>query len=361
MVLLKNDRQTLPLRTDLKRLAVIGPLADDRDSTLGNWTGDGRPGDTVTVLAGLRAALPSVEVTYAKGVALDASVLTDPTASEPVDRIGIAQAADLARAADAIVLVVGETGAMSGEATSRTSLDLPGRQIDLARELIATGKPMAVVLMNGRPLSIPWLAANAPAILEAWFPGTEGGNAVADVLLGRVNPGGKLPVTFPRTVGQVPIYYNHKSTGRPPKAEDKYTSKYIDAPWTPLFPFGYGLSYTTFQFSDLAVTPRAIPPTGRVTVTMTVVNAGTQAGDEVVQLYLHDQVSSVSRPVAELKGFRRVTLAAGARETVTFTLGPDEIGAFNRAMRWVVEPGQFDLRVGPNSAEGLTAGFEVRP
>ncbi len=215
--------------------------------------------------------------------------------------------------------------------------------------------------MNGRPLSIQSLAANAPAILEAWLPGTEGGNAIADVLMGKVNPGGKLPVTFPRTVGQEPLYYNHKSTGRPPKEDDKYTSKYIDAPWTPLFPFGYGLSYTTFQFSDLAVTPKTIRPTGRVTVTVAVANTGTRAGDEVVQLYLHDKVSSVTRPVAELKGFRRVTVAPGARETVTFTLGPGEIGAYNRAMRWVVEPGQFDVRVGPNSAEGLSATFEVQP
>jgi len=217
------------------------------------------------------------------------------------------------------------------------------------------------VLMNGRPLSIPWLATAAPAILEAWFPGTEGGNAVADVLLGKVNPAGKLPVTFPRTVGQVPLYYNHKPTGRPAKDDDKYTSKYIDAPSTPVFPFGYGLSYTTFRYSDLAVTPTKISPAGRVTVTVTVSNTGARQGDEVVQLYLHDRVSTVTRPVAELKGFRRLTIAPGGRETVTFALGSDQIGAFNRAMKWVVEPGQFDVRVGPNSAEGPTATFEVRP
>ena len=361
MVLLKNDGQTLPLSADVKRLAVVGPLADDRDSTLGNWTGDGRPDDAVTVLAGLRSALPSAEVTYAKGITLDAGVLTNPAAAESADRSGISEAVALARAANATVLVIGETGSMSGEATSRTSLDLPGRQVDLARELFATGKPVAVVLMNGRPLSIPWLATAAPAILEAWFPGTEGGNAVADVLLGKVNPGGKLPVTFPTTVGQVPLYYNHKPTGRPAKDDDKYTSKYIDAPSTPVFPFGYGLSYTTFRYSELAVTPTKISPTGRVTVTVTVSNTGARQGDEVVQLYLHDRVSTVTRPVAELKGFRRLTIAPGGRETVTFALGSDQIGAFNRAMKWVVEPGQFDVRVGPNSAEGPTATFEVRP
>jgi beta-glucosidase len=361
MVLLKNEGHILPLSAEVRRLAVVGPLADDRDSTLGNWTGDGRPDDAVTVLAGLRSALPSAEVTYAKGVALDASVLTNPAATEPADRGGIAEAVTLARAADTTVLVIGEAGSMSGEATSRTSLDLPGRQVDLARELFATGKPVAVVLMNGRPLSIPWLATTAPAILEAWLPGTEGGNAVADVLLGKVNPGGKLPVTFPRAVGQMPFYYNHKATGRPAKDEDKYTSKYIDAPWTPLFPFGYGLSYTTFRYSDLAVTPAEIPPSGRVTVTVAVTNTGALQGDEVVQLYLHDRVSTVTRPVAELKGFRRLTIAPGGRETVTFTLGPGEIGALDRAMKWVVEPGQFDVRVGPSSAEGPTATFEVRP
>ena len=361
MVLLKNDRQTLPLSTDVKRLAVIGTLADDRDSTIGNWTGDGRPEEAITVLAGVRAALPSAEVTYAKGVTVDASVLSDPAAHETGDRSGIAEAVSVAGAADAVVLVVGETGSMSGEATSRSSLDLPGRQIDLAREVIATGKPVAVVLMNGRPLSIPWLAANAPAILEAWLPGTEGGNAVADVLFGRVNPGGKLPVTFPRTVGQEPLYYNHKPTGRPPKAEDKYTSKYIDSPWTPLFPFGFGLSYTTFRFSDVTVTPQQIRPTGRVTVSVTVTNTGTRDGDEVVQLYLRDRLSSVTRPVAELKGFKRVSIAPGAHETVRFALGPDELGAFNRAMRWTVEPGLFDVRVGPDAVGGPSATFEVRP
>ncbi len=251
MVLLRNDRQTLPLPATLKRLAVVGPLADDRNSALGNWTGDGRPEDAITILAGLRAALPSTEVGYAKGVTLDLSVLTDPMASEAADRTGIGEAVALGRAADATVLVIGETGTMSGEASSRTSLDLPGRQLDLARALIEVGKPVVVVLMNGRPLTIPWLAGNAPAILEAWFPGTEAGNAVADVLLGKVNPGGKLPLTFPRTVGQSPLYYNHKPTGRPPSDLDKYTSKYLDSPWTPLFPFGFGLSYTTFTFSDL--------------------------------------------------------------------------------------------------------------
>ncbi len=360
MVLLKNDTQALPLPVAVKRLAVVGALADDRDSTIGNWSGDGRPEDTVTILAGLRAALPAAEVSYAKGVTVDATVLTNPSASEAADKGGIAEAVALARAADATVLVIGETGAMSGEATSRTSLDVPGRQIDLAREVIAAGKPVVVVLMNGRPLAIPWLAANAPAILEAWLPGTEGGNAVADVLLGKVNPGGKLPVTFPRTVGQVPIYYSHKSTGRPPKEEDKYTSKYIDAPWTPLFPFGYGLSYTTFQFDDLRVTPHTIRPAGRVTVTATVANTGTRAGDEVVQLYLRDKVSSVTRPVAELRSFRRVTLAPGARETISFTLGPDQIGALNQTLHWTVEPGAFEVRVGPNSMEGPSAIFEVR-
>jgi beta-glucosidase len=361
MVLLKNDRQTLPLSTEVKRLAVIGTLADDRDSTIGNWTGDGRPEEAITVLAGVRAALPSAEVTYAKGVTVDASVLSDPAAHETGDRSGIAEAVSVARAADAVVLVVGETGSMSGEATSRSSLDLPGRQIDLAREVMAAGKPVVVVLMNGRPLTIPWLAASAPAILEAWLPGTEGGNAVADVLFGKVNPGGKLPVTFPRTVGQEPLYYNHKQTGRPPKAEDKYTSKYIDSPWTPLFPFGFGLSYTTFRFSDVTVTPLRIRPTGRLTVSVTVTNSGTRDGDEVVQLYLRDRVSSVTRPVAELKGFKRVSIAPGGHETVRFALGPDELGALNRAMRWTVEPGLFDVRVGPDSEDGPSATFEVRP
>jgi beta-glucosidase len=359
MVLLRNQNGTLPLSSSIRRLAVVGALADSRDDVLGNWTGDGRPADAVTVLAGLRAALPRADVRYARGVPVDLPTLTAPAVVTAAERAGIAEAVRLTRAADATVLVVGEAGSMSGEASSRSNIDLPGRQLALARAVIATGKPVAVVLLNGRPLSILWLASHSPALVEAWFPGTEGGHAVADVLLGRVNPGGKLPVTFPRTAGQAPIYYNRPPTGRPPSDSDKYTSKYLDVPWTPLYPFGYGLSYTTFGYSNLQLSTTRIAPDGQLTVTVTLQNTGTRRGDEVAQLYLRDLVSSVSRPVRELKGFTRVTLAAGERRTLTFTLGPRELGYFNREMRWAVEPGQFEVQVGGDSAEGLTTRFEV--
>ncbi|HXH05111.1 MAG TPA: beta-glucosidase BglX [Vicinamibacterales bacterium] len=361
MVLLEN-RGVLPLDPAIPSLAVIGPLADDRRNMMGNWFGDGRDEDVVTVLDGIRAAVsPATTVTHARGTALDLgrSASGGPVADPEGDR-EIEAAVAAARAAAAVVLVIGEAGEMSGEAASRASLDLPGRQLELAERVIATGRPVAVVLMNGRPLAIPRLAAIAPAILEAWFPGTEAGHAVADVLFGRVSPGGKLPVTFPRAVGQVPIYYSHKPTGRPPDPEDRYTSKYIDVDWTPLYPFGHGLSYTSFRLSDLRLSASRLAPEGRLTVSATIENTGTRAGDEVVQLYVRDVVRSVTPPVQELKGFRRVTLAPGERRRVEFVLGPEHLGFYDRQMRWVVEPGEFRVRVSTSSVGGLEATFEVR-
>jgi beta-glucosidase len=360
MVLLKNDGGVLPLSPSIARLAVIGALADDRRDMMGNWTGDGHADDVVTVLAGIKTAVAAAtRVTYANGVSVDLAVLADATAHEAADRAGIEEAARVAREADAVVLVLGETGDMSGEASSRASLDLPGRQLDLAQRVIGTGKPTAVILMNGRPLTIPWLADHASAILEAWFPGTEGGNAVADVLFGKVNPGGKLPVTFPRTVGQVPIYYGHKSTGRPPEERNKYTSKYLDAPWTPLYPFGHGLTYAAFKLSNLRLSQARIRPDGRVLASVDVENVGSRAGDEVVQLYIRDVVASVTRPVQELKGFQRVTLGPGERRTLQFSLASEQLAFLDREMKWIVEPGLFRVRVGTSSEGGLEASFEV--
>jgi len=257
-------------------------------------------------------------------------------------------------------MTLGETGAMSGEAASRSSIDLPGRQEELARKVMGTGTPVAVVLLNGRPLGVEWLAGAAPAILEAWFPGTEAGHAVADVLFGRVNPGGKLPVTFPRTVGQVPIYYNAKRTGRPPDETNRYTSKYLDVPWTPLYRFGHGLSYTRFELKDLRLSASRTGASGSVGVSVTVHNAGDRRGDEVVQLYVQDVVASVTRPEQELKGFRRVTLDPGESRRVEFTVGPEELGFYGLDMTWVVEPGEFSVRVSNSSVGGLQGTFEVR-
>ena len=360
MVLLRNQN-VLPLDPALARVAVIGPLADNRAEMLGNWTGDGRPDDVVSVLQGIREAVsPRTEVTYARGVGLGLQHLTDANASADTDKPGIEEAVALAKNADAVVLVVGETGAMSGEASSRATIDLPGLQLDLARQLIAVGKPVAVVLMNGRPLSVTWLAEHAPAMLEAWFPGTEAGHAVADVLFGRVNPGGKLPATFPRSSGQAPIYYSQMATGRPADAANKYSSKYLDVPWTPLYPFGYGLSYTTFGIGGLQIGADRILPSESLTVSVEVTNTGQRGGDEVVQLYVTDVVASVTRPVQELRGFRRVALKPGEKQKVDFTLGTADLGFFNQQMKWVVEPGQFRVRVSNSSVGGVTGTFEVR-
>lgn len=348
IVLLKNEGRLLPLGDGIGAIAVIGPLADDRWDPLGTWAAVGKPEDVVTVLAGIKSRVGAdTEVHYAKGC----EILGGSTD-------GFAEAIQAARKSDVAILVVGESEAMSGEGRSRSSLDLPDGQRQLVQAVHATGVPTVVVLMNGRPLSIGWTAENVPAILETWHLGVECGHAIADVLFGDFNPGGKLPVTVPRTVGQVPIYYAHKNTGRPPTSV-RYTSKYIDVPWTPLFPFGYGLSYTQFEYGDLTVTPAKIGPYGQVTVSVDVKNIGDRAGDEVVQLYIRDLVGSLTRPVKQLRGFRRVTLQPGETTTVSFTLAREHLGFYDRHVEYVVEPGVFQVWAGPNSAEGPTARFEV--
>jgi len=265
----------------------------------------------------------------------------------------------VASGADAVVLVVGETGEMSAEAESRSRLDLPGAQKELVAAIRATGKPMVVVLMNGRPLAIERMQETVPAILEAWFLGVEAGNAIADVLFGDANPGGKLPVTVPRVVGQVPIYYNHKNTGRPPTTE-KYTSKYWDIPYTPLYPFGFGLSYTTFSYSAPRLSATTIGAGDSLRVEVDVTNTGSRAGDEVAQLYVRDDVGSVTRPVMELKRFQRLTLRPGERRTLRWSLGIGDLAFYDLAMRRVAEPGTFRVFVGTNSAETHSAPFTLR-
>ena len=351
MVLLKNDQGALPLRPQIRSIAVLGPLADDRDAPLSHWRGDCRVEDVVTLLAGIQtraAGRQGMTVAHAKGCEIEGDS-TD----------GFAKAVRLARQAELAIVAVGEASAMSGEAASRSSLDLPGHQLDLVKAVHATGTPTIVVLFNGRPLTIGWVADNVPAILEAWLPGTEGGNAIADVLFGDVNPGAKLPVTFPRVVGQVPLYYNHLNTGRPPEAGNRYTSKYLDVPSEPLFAFGHGLSFTRFQLFNLKLSRRDIPPDGRLAVSVDVQNIGDRPGDEVVQLYIRDLVASVARPVKELAGFERVSLQAGETKPVRFELGPERLGLYNRQLQFVVEPGEFRLTVGTSSTSGLEDRFEV--
>ena len=350
MVLLKNDRDTLPLAKTIRSIAVIGPLADDKRSPLGWWSGDGRDEDTVTALSGIRNKVSSqTKVTYAKGC----DITGDSDA-------GFAEATAAARDADVAIVFVGESKDMVGEAASRATLDLPGRQMDLVKEVARAGKPTIVVLVNGRPPAIGWIVDNTPAILESWMGGTESGNAIADVLFGDVNPGGKLPVTFPRVTGQVPIYYNHLNTGRPPEATNRYTSKYFDAPWTPQFPFGFGLSYTQFKISNVTISATQIAPSGTLKVTADVENTGKRVGDEVVQLYVRDVAASIARPVKELKGFQRVTLQPGQKWTVEFVLRPEHFGFYNHDMKFVVEPGEFRVMIGSNSQDVIEKTFEVR-
>ncbi|MGH7718802.1 MAG: beta-glucosidase BglX [Gemmatimonadaceae bacterium] len=349
IVLLKNERRTLPLARSLGTIAVVGALATDGRSAIGSWAAAGRAEEAVTVLDGIRRAVsPSTRVVYAKGAEV-----------EGTDTTGFAEAARIARDADAVVLVLGEREDMSAEASNRASIVLPGVQEQLAQRVHGTGKPVIVVLMNGRPLAIPWLDANVPAIVEGWYLGTQMGPAVADVLFGEYNPGGKLPATFPRATGQVPLYYNHKNTGRPPSEQDKYTSKYLDVPWTPLYPFGHGLSYTTFSYGAPRLSRARIRASDTLVVQVDVTNTGARAGDEVVQLYVRDDVASLTRPVKELRGFRRITLAPGQRQTVSFTLRSDDLAFYDRSMQRVVEPGTFTLFVGGSSVGGQEASFEV--
>lgn len=349
IVLLKNEAHTLPLKKDIKTLAVIGPLADNKKEMIGSWSAAGDWSKSVTLLEGIKAAVsPATKITYVKG----ANINDDSTQ-------WISEAVKIAKKADAVVLAIGEEALMSGEAASRSSLDLPGVQLQLAKELHKTGKPVIVVLMSGRPLTINWLDENVPAILETWFLGTQAGHAIADVLFGEYNPSGKLPVTFPRSVGQVPLYYNNKNTGRPIN-EGKYTSKYLDIPNTPLYPFGYGLSYTSFTYSNLKVNKPQYNMDDKIEVTVTVTNSGAVKGEEVVQLYIRDLVGSVTRPVKELKGFKKIELAPGESEQVNFTLTKDDLAFYTKDMEFKTEPGDFKVFVGTNSEECLEADFEIR-
>ena len=348
IVLLKNDRNTLPLSKSLRTIAVIGELATDARSAIGSWAAYGDASHAVTVLDGIRQAVPNARILHAKGAAV-----------EGMDTSGFREAVRMARQADAVILVIGERQDMSAEAANRASIELPGVQERLARVIHATGKPLVVVLMNGRPLAIPWLHENVPAIVESWYLGTQMGPAVADVLFGDYNPSGKLPVTFPRATGQIPLYYNHRNTGRPPQEKEKYTSKYLDVPWTPLYPFGHGLSYTTFGYGDVQVSGARVRATDSVVVSVDVTNTGRVAGTEIVQLYLRDDVASIARPVKELRGFASVTLEPGASQRVQFVLGAGDLAFYNQAMDRVVEPGTFTVFVGGSSEGGKEARFEV--
>ena len=352
LVLLKNQNGALPLAQSIGTIAVIGPLADSPRDQLGTWANG--PADTaITPLTALREALGASRVVYAPGL----------KNSRDESHDGFPLAVGLARRADAVLLFLGEEAALSGEASSRAYLDLPGAQEALANEVAQTGKPVIAVIMAGRPLTFHNVAAKAGAVLYAWHSGTMGGPAIADVLLGKTAPSGKLPVTFPRTVGQVPIYYDRLNTGRPPsetgpEAQDKFRSKYLDVSFTPEYPFGFGLSYTTFSYGNLTVSAPQMRVGESLTVSAEVANTGGVEADEGVQLYIRQLAASISRPVRELKDFRRVHLKPGEKQTVTFTLESSEL-KFHKGAQLVTEPGLFQVWIAPDSSAGVRGQFEM--
>jgi beta-glucosidase len=372
MVLLRNEGNLLPLdKSDAKisSVAVIGPLADSKRDIRGSWSLADDVNSAVTVLEGIRAKVgSSVKVEYAPGADI-ARVYPSifeiingrrPAAwSEAQKREEFDKAVSLARSSDVVIMVLGEHEEMSGEAATQSTLDLPGRQLELLKTIAGLGKPVVLVLINGRPLDISWAASNISAILEAWHPGTEGGNAIADILYGDATPGGKLPVTWPRSAGQIPIYYAHNIT-QEPESRKNFTSRFWDIPTAPLYPFGYGLSYSTFSFSNLRVSKPEVKVGESTEVSVDVENTGRRTGDEVAQLYIHQRYGSASRPVRELKGFERVTLAPGQKRTVRFTLGKAELTYWSGASKqWVQEPAVFDLWVGADATASLTTTFRV--
>ena len=338
IVLLKNESGALPLAAITGRIALVGALADDARSAQGSWRARGEDGDVVTLRAAMEAGLPGV--TYSPGLDVRSE-----------DASGIAEAVATARASDVIVLALGEDYDFSGEARSRSSLELPGRQRELFDALVQTGKPLIVVLMGGRPLAIPDVAEKADAILETWMLGDEAGPAILDVLTGRINPGGKLPASFPRTTGQVPVNYDHLPSGRPADPDNsKDTARYKDLAITPLYAFGHGLSYTNFTYGEATLSRTQIAARGgEVSITVPVTNSGPRAGDEVVQLYVRDPVASISRPVQQLRGFRRVALAPGETKRVTFTLSAPQVALWAQGGGWIVEPGEIEVMIGSAS------------
>lgn len=365
IVLLKNDNQTLPLRKS-GTIAVIGPLADNPADMLGTWAFFGDRSKIVTVLQGIKnVAGPGVKVTYAKGsdftdnprmaaalTFFGGSVQAKPEAEvKAAAKKMLDEALEVASGADVVVAVLGEPAGWSGEAASRAEIDIPEPQKSLLARLVETGKPVVLVLVNGRPLTLTWENEHVPAIVETWAAGIEAGNAIADVLFGDYNPSGRLTMSFPRSTGQIPVYYNHKNTGRPFDEKNKFTSKYIDIPNEPLYPFGYGLSYTTFEYGDITLSKTNLKGNETLTVSTTVTNTGRYPGEETVQLYIGDPVASISRPVKELKGFRKIFLQPGEKKEVSFTVTTEDLKFYNADLKYVWEPGEFIIYVGPNSRD----------
>jgi beta-glucosidase len=368
MVLLKNANNVLPLKSD-RKIAFIGPLVKDKRNLIGNWSGAGDWNGAVSIWEALQAKFPGNTISYAKGC----NLLDDTTLINKLNPHGamitpdsltvsqlLDQAVQTANAADVLVVALGEPFGMSGEAASRSNIGLPENQRILLQRLKATGKPIVLLLMNGRPLALQWEHDNLDAIVDAWYPGTRGGDAIVNVLFGAYNPSAKLSATFPRSVGQVPIYYAVKATGRPYDENQKYTSKYLDVPNTPLYPFGYGLSYTTFTYGDVQLNKTSVASNEVLTASTTVTNSGDYDGEETVQLYIQDVVGSSTRPVKELKGFQKMYLKKGESKPVQFTITADDLKFWNSDLKRVAEPGMFNVYIGSNSSDVKKASFELK-
>ncbi|MFJ7143173.1 MAG: beta-glucosidase BglX [Pseudomonas protegens] len=373
LVLLKNQNDTLPLKKTAK-IALVGPLAKAPIDMMGSWAAAGVPAQSVTLYDGMRNVLgDKAQLVYARGSNITADkkvvdylnflnfdapeVVDDPRSAQQM----IDEAVKAAKQADVIVAAVGESRGMSHESSSRTDLHIPASQRELIKALKATGKPLVLVLMNGRPLSLLEENQQADAILETWFSGTEGGNAIADVLFGDYNPSGKLPITFPRSVGQIPTYYNHLTIGRPftPGKPGNYTSQYFDDTTGPLFPFGYGLSYTSFSLSDMALSSTTLNKSGKLDASVTVKNTGKRDGETVVQLYIQDVAGSMIRPIKELKNFQKVMLKAGEEKSIHFTITEDDLKFYNAQLKYAAEPGDFNVQIGLDSQDVKQQSFEL--
>jgi len=370
-VLLKNKDNVLPIQKT-GTIALVGPLADAKENMTGTWSVAARFSESISVREGLQKAVgTNAKVVYAKGSNLDEDEVLEANStlfgkSLHRDKQSASELRDealrIAKGADVIVVAAGEAAEMSGEAASRTNIEIPETQRDLIKALLKTGKPVVLVLFTGRPLALKWEEENVPAILNVWFGGSEAGDAIADVLFGDVNPSGKLSITFPQNVGQVPIYYAHKNTGRPLNGEwfKKFLSNYLDVSNEPLYPFGYGLSYTEFSYGALELSAIEITSADSLRVSIDVTNKGTRDGSEVVQLYIRDLVGSVTRPVKELKGFQKISLKAGETRTVSFTIGTKDLSFYNSDLKFVAEPGEFHVFAGGNSRDVKQAAFTLK-
>jgi beta-glucosidase len=374
IVLVKNDKELLPLDKGLKTIALIGPLVDDKANQLGSWVANGRAQDAITPHEGIKAKLPNANILIARGVDLDlqgphygsgatgaapapstATGVSDTATTGPVS---IDDAVSTANKADVAVLFLGEPSNYTGEASARSTLDLPGDQQKLLEAVTATGKPVVLVLESGRPLNILWASDHVAAILQAWYPGSQAGNAIADLLFGDASPSARMPISWPRTIGQIPIYYGHKNTGRP-TSPDRWHTGYQFESKEPLFPFGYGLTYTTFKYSNLQVKTKSIGASDVLRVTADIANEGKREGTEVVQLYVRDQVAPTSRPIRELKGFTRAKLAPGEHKTIEFSVNAQDLGSYDSSMKWIVPDGTYNVWVAPNAIEGEMGEFQI--